>query len=519
VAEIIRIPIFGGQQLKYILNLKNIKLVLLILLLVPVSHVRAQEPNQVEQFADYMEQAQDIANGAYRFIGNVRFIREGAIMYCDSAYLYSENNTLDAFNRVHLVQGDTLDLYGEFLHYDGNTRIAQIRRNVKLVGQNTELITTELDFDLGNSVGYYTHHANITSGENKLKSREGFYYSREDMYYFRDSVVLLNPDYTIYSDTLKYHIPTKVAYFFGPTEIIGDSSYIYCEDGWYNTETNISMLKKEALVRNKKQTIKGDSLYYERETGYGEGFSNIELLDEEQNIILRGNHAFVNQKEDSALLTLNALFIYITGEGDSVFVHADTLRAAPDSAGFRQLRAYYGVRLFKSDLQGMCDSLFYSTTDSILRLFHEPVLWSGENQLSAEYIELWTKNRAIDQLHMQGVAFMINQEDSGKFNQIKGKNMVGYFRDNEPYKVVVKGNGQTVYYAKDKEQLIGVNVAQSSDLTIFLKDNKPDDIRFYIKPVGTTYPLDLAPKEELILKDFKWLESLRPKIKEDIFKE
>ena len=498
--------------------MRSIRFYLLIFQLILISQATALAQKQVEQYADYMEQAQDVASGAYRLIGNVKFIHEGALMYCDSAYFYRNTNSLDAFNRVHIIQGDTMDLYGDFLHYDGSTRIAQIRRNVKLIGRNTELKTSELDFNLGTSTGYYMHHADIKSGDNKLKSRLGYYYSRQEMYYFRDSVVLTHPDYTIYSDTLKYHTPTKIAYFFGPTEIIGDSSYIYCEDGWYNTETDISMLKKKALVRNKKQTIKGDSLYYERTTGYGEGFSNIELLDEEQNIILRGDHAFIHQEEDSALLTNNALFIYVTGEADSVFVHADTLRAMPDSAGFRQLKAYYGVKLFKSDLQGICDSLHYSTSDSILRLFHKPVLWSGENQLSAEYIEIWTKNKQVDQLHMTQLAFMINQEDSGKFNQIKGKSMIGYFRNSEPYKIVVKGNGQTVYYARDKNELIGVNVAQSSDLTIFLKNNKPDDIRFYVKPTGTTYPLNMVPEEELFLKDFKWLDTLRPRNKEDIFK-
>jgi hypothetical protein len=174
--------------------------------------------------------------------------------------------------------------------------------------------------------------------------------------------------------------------------------------------------------------------------------------------------------------------------------------------------------MFKSDLQGICDSLYYSTADSILRLYYKPVLWSGENQLSAEYIEIWTKNKQVDQIHMQQLAFMINEEDTGKFNQIKGKNMIGYFRDNEAYKVDVKGNGQTVYYAKDKEELIGVNVARSSNLTIYLKNNKPDDIRFYVKPSGTTYPLDLAPAEEIILKDFKWLVDQKPKNKWDIFR-
>jgi len=370
---------------------------------------------------------------------------------------------------------------------------------------------------MGKSMGYYTVHADITSDENELNSREGYYYSRQQTYYFRDSVVLRNPDYTIYSDTLHYHTNSKVANFFGPTEIIGDSSYIYCENGWYNTATNKSMLKDHALVRNKKQTIQGDSLYYERETGYGEGFSNIELLDEEQNVILRGNHAFINQNEDRALMTDSALFIYITG-GDSVFVHADTLRALPDSAGNRQLKAYYRVKLFKSNLQGVCDSLYYSTSDSILRLFTSPVLWSGVNQLSAQYIEIWTKNQQIDQLHMQRVAFIINQEDSSKFNQIKGKSMICFFKNNELSRIVANGNGQTVYYAKDKDQLIGVNIAQSSDLVIFCKNNKPDVIRFITKPNAVLYPLNTAPKEELILKDFKWNEEIRPKSKQDIFR-
>jgi lipopolysaccharide export system protein LptA len=476
-----------------------------------------QAVKQVEQDADFMEYDRNIADGAYRLIGNVTFHHEGAIMHCDSAYYYSDKNSLDAFSNVHINQGDTVDLYGDFLHYDGNTRIANIRKKVRLNGKNTMLTTGSLDFDLGRNVGYYTNHADIESGDNRLSSRLGYYYSREQMYFFRDSVILRNPDYTMYSDTLKYHVPTSVAYFFGPTEIIGDSSYIYCENGWYNTETDISKLKVKAFVKNKNQTIRGDSLYYEKATGYGEAFSNIELYDEEQHIILRGNHAFVHQKDDRAQITDSALFIYIT-DNDSIYVHADTLRTLPDSSDHKQLKAYYKVRMFKSNLQGKCDSLYYSTSDSILRLFYEPVLWSGVNQLTAEYIEIRTKNKQVDQLHMQHVAFIINQEDSAKFNQIKGKSMICYFRDNELYKIVTNGNGQTVYYAKDKDQLIGVNIAQSSDLVIMLKENKVDNILFITKPSAVLYPLDMAPKEELILKDFKWYNLERPKSKNDIFR-
>jgi lipopolysaccharide export system protein LptA len=495
----------------------NRKSLLCGLLLISAGVLFSQVPKKVEHRENFMEFDKSIAGGAYRLIGNVSFKHEGALMYCDSAYFYAGSNSLDAFSNVHIVQGDTVDLYGDFLHYEGNTRIAQIRKKVRLIGKNTKLVTQALDFDLGRNIGYYKNHADIESGENKLSSHLGYYYSREQMYYFRDSVILKNPDYTIYSDTLQYRTTTKVAFFFGPTRIIGDSSYIYCEKGWYNTETNKSMLKQKAWVRNKKQTIRGDSLYYERETTYGEGFSNIELLDEEQNIILRGNHAFVNQLENRALLTDSAMFIYIMDD-DSAFVHADTLRTISDSSGHRLLKGYHNVRLFKSNLQGICDSLFYTTQDSILKLYHKPVLWSGGNQLSADYIEIWTKNREINELHMQQLAFLINQEDSTKFNQIKGKTMICHFTHNQLYKINVNGNGQTVYYARDKADLIGVNVAQSSDLVITVKNNKPDIIRFITKPSATLYPVTLAPKEELILKDFKWSESLRPVNRFDIFR-
>ncbi len=172
----------------------------------------AQAPKQVEQKADYMEYEKDIAAGAYRLIGNVVFSHEGALMYCDSAYFYPDINSLDAFSHVHIIQGDTVDLFGDFLHYDGNTRLAQIRKNVKLISKDTRLTTRELDFDLGRNIGYYKTHADIESKENKLSSREGYYYSNQQMYYFRDSVVLHNPDYTIYSDTLQYHTATRVAF-------------------------------------------------------------------------------------------------------------------------------------------------------------------------------------------------------------------------------------------------------------------------------------------------------------------
>ncbi len=488
-----------------------------LLLTAGTAALQAQMPEKVEFNARVVDYDAKIAAGAYRLIGNVIFTHEGALMMCDSAYFYSSTNSLDAFKNVHINQGDSLHLYGEYLHYEGNTKMARVRRNVRLEGRNTTLRTGTIDFDLSRNIGYYTDHADIESGENRLSSREGYYYSEEEIYFFRDSVQLINPDYTILSDTLQYRTGNSTAYFLGPTEIISDSSYIYCENGWYNTETDQSMLKTRALVRNKTQTVTSDSMYYEKQSGYGEAYGNTRIEDTEQNIVLTGNLAILHQNEESAMITGDAVLIFIT-EGDSIYVHADTLRSMQDSAGISHMKAYYGVRMFKSNFQGKCDSLYYCTSDSILRLYGEPVLWSGMNQLSSEYIEVRTRNRKVSELHMEGIALIINQEDSSKFNQIKGRTMTCYFRDNDLYRIDAKGNGQTVYYAKDKGELVGVNIAESSDLTILLEDDEIDQIRFMVKPNAILYPLGKAPEESLILKDFKWEEAIRPKDRYDILR-
>jgi lipopolysaccharide assembly outer membrane protein LptD (OstA) len=476
----------------------------------------SQQPHKINHDADNMEFDKNLADGAYRLLGNVVFRHEGAVMYCDSAYFYSTTNSLDAFNNVHINQGDSLNLYGDVLYYDGNTRKARVRKNVKLVSKETNLLTDALDFDLKTNVGYYKTGADIVNGQNELTSWEGYYYSNSKMYFFKDTVIIKNPDYNIYSDSLKYNTISNIAYFLGPTEIISDSNYIYCEDGWYNTETNISLLKDNALLQNPGQTIKGDSLYYERESGYGEGYHNVELVDTEQKIILKGNLATYNQSTEDAMITDRAELIQIT-DTDSIYIHADTLTSEVDTSGYKIVKGFYGVKMFKSNLQGKCDSMSYSFSDSIIRLYYEPVLWSDENQLTSEYIEIRTKNNKIDELHLIKLAFIISQEDTVKFNQIKGKDMVCHFKDNELYKVDVNGNGQTIYYPKDKNEVIGVNKAESSDLVIFLKGNEVQDIIFYTKPDATLYPLDKAPQNELRLKDFVWLEKYRPANKEDIF--
>jgi lipopolysaccharide export system protein LptA len=489
----------------------------ILVFLASVLECYSQTSAQIQFTAATTEYNAAIGKDTKRLIGDVLFTHGGAKMYCDSAYFYSSQNSLDAFGHIYINQGDTVHLYGDFLNYNGNTHLAKVRQHVRLLKKQATLTTDSLEYDILNGIGNYRYHADIVSDENHLESKKGYYYTKRDLFDFRDSVIVINPKYRITSDTLKYNTKKKIAYFFGPTQIVGDSNYIYCERGWYNTETDISQLNRHALLKNKRQTVKGDSLYYEKLTGFGRGVDNVEIFDSLKNILLRGNHAVYYENSGYARITDRAQFIQISNL-DSLYLHADTLLTELDTAGKKIIKAFYGVRIFKSNLQGKCDSLSYSFADSTLRFYRFPVLWQGQNQLTADYIELLTERQEAKTMFLRGSSFMCGFKDTAKYDQIKGKNMTCHFRHNEIYKIDVNGNGQTVYYPKDKDELIGANKAECSDLIIYVADGKVNSIIFLKKPDATLYPLTNAPINELLLKGFKWYGNLRPINKEDIFR-
>ena len=201
-------------------------------------------------------------------------------------------------------------------------------------------------------------------------------------------------------------------------------------------------------------------------------------------------------------------------------MHADTFKIYTNQKNNKFLSAYHGVKIFKSDLQGKCDSIAYSLSDSTIELHDEPILWSDSNQLTAIRIDLKMKNKQIHSIFLDQEAFIISEVDSVKYNQIKGKVMTGYFKNSKLSKIKVRGNGQTTYFGQDEDgKFIGVNVAVSSDLDITLKDNAINTISFINDPEATMYPMDeLDPKTELRYKGFKWLIDLRPRRKADIYK-
>jgi lipopolysaccharide export system protein LptA len=449
-------------------------------------------------------------------IGDVMFTHETAVMYCDTAFRYTTEKKIEAVGNIHIIQNDTLHLYGKELIYNENTGIAQVRNNVKLINKDVTLTTDFLDYDRVNNFAHYFNDGEIINNDNTLTSKLGYYYPDSEQFFYKDSVVFKNPKYTMYSDTLIYNTESKISQIEGPTYIISDSNTIYAEAGYYDTQLDIAELKQNAYISG-KQFLKGDTIYYDRNSGVGEVFSNMELHDTTNNIIITGDYGFYNEKSKEALATQRAMLMQIY-QADTLFMHADTLEALPiDNENDKLIKAYRKVQYFRSDIQGRCDSMIFDSRDTTNTFFYDPIMWSLGNQLIADEIKMHTKNEVLDKVKLTDRAFIISEEDTGKYNQIKGKIMTGYIRNNEIHKIDVDGNAQTVYFPKDRENIIGVNRAECSNMTIYMKERQVDKIIMRVQPTGNMNPPYLVPDEEQRLSGFYWLDAFRPKKKEDIF--
>jgi lipopolysaccharide export system protein LptA len=454
----------------------------------------------------------------HHLLGNVRLQDNQIKMWCDSAHFFPDKNQVIAFSKIHIEQGDTLNLYGDYLYYDGKTGLAFVKTNVELIDKETHLYTDSIHYDVNSRIAKYTERGKITNAKNTLTSIIGVYSASENLFHFKDSVKIVNPDYVMTADTMDYNTISEIAYFYGPTELKGDSIYLFCERGWYDTKNKITSVWKKAMIDNRKQIIHGDSLYFNDSIGYGESYRNVIIEDTVNKIAVEGNYAWFYKQPEKFFVTDRAVFIQISKQ-DSLFLHGDTIKSAMVldtlGKGHRLMRAYYGCRVFSKDLQAKCDSLSYSFQDSVIRLYREPVLWSGEDQLTSDSMAVFTKNRQTDRLELYNNAFIAQQVDTARFDQIKGRSLTGYFKDNELYRIIIKGNGEIIFYLIDGNAVAGVEQSKCANIEMKFDKGKVSEIYEYDNPEGfIDPPLPLSSNR---LEGYKWLDNLRPKKKNDIF--
>ena len=481
--------------------------------------------------------------------GDVRFRHDSVIMYCDSAYFFEKENSLHAFGHVHMVQGDTLEGFGDVLFYNGNTKLARLRRHVRLIHQKTTLTTDSLNYDRKKNIAYYFSGGMIEDSLNTLTSRWGQYTPDNHQAIFRDEVKLVNPKFVLTADTLGYNTETYQSDIVGPTTILYDEeTTILSTNGWYNTQTELSMLlDRSRIIHVDGITLTGDTIYYDKANGYGRSLGNIESTDSINHMTLYGNVSEVWEDGGRGYVTDSAMLLDWSDSTAFTYMHADTLWTEeiscpiftlkmrdsllvdsvmvaqnPDTiwrdTTYQQLRAFWHVRVFRNDIQAVCDSARYHGRDSLLTLFGMPICWNEDNQMSADQIDIYFKNETVDYMHGVGNALAVKREGFSEFNQLAGKEMLAYVKDGDVYLVDVKGNAETIFYPREDDgSYVGVNRTQSSFVKMYMQNRQIDHVVFTTATTGVMIPIDQALPEETKLSGFFWAEAERPLRPADIF--
>lgn len=512
---------------------------LILIYLVPLI-LYAQERQQIEiKYAPFMtfEPSKPDATILTRDNSNqVHIKHKGIEMWCNEAIYYGKQDFIEAYGSVRIKQGDSLDMTSKYVEYSGKTQLAYASGDVVLIDPTSKLYTDILYFDRIKQQAFYNQKGKVvrdTSGT--ITSTIGHYYMNAKKYQFTDNVKLVNPEYVIDTDRLDFYTVSGYAFLYGPTTITSDTSIIYCERGFYNTNNDTGYFVKKSRIDYDERTIIGDSLYFDRNKNFASATNNIKVTDTLNNSIIKGHYAEVFRDKDSVFITKRALAI-TKQENDSIFIHSDTLMITgpPDQ---RIVRAFYNAKMYKSDLSGKADSIHMNQNTGLTQLinFYDtdsedtfskrryPVLWHHENQITGDSIHLISnpKTESLDSLKVFENAFVISKDSLGAgYNQISGKKLDGLFKENELHTIDVIKNAESIYFLRNADnELVGIDKSKSGKMRIWVSENKIDELRKINQIDGKTYPEDDFPENERILKGFVWRETERPRSVKDLFSE
>lgn len=451
-------------------------------------------------------------------LGNVQLRHKEAHMYCDSAYLYEATNCFEAFGNVRIDQGDSVHIYCDYLHYDGRTLLSKLRENVRMEHRETTLFTDSLDYNRLNGIGYYFDTGVIADSLNTLKSLYGEYSTVTRKAVFRTNVELENPNFTLYSDTLHYDTETKLATILGPTRIVSDSGYILTNRGTYDTERDRSYLMDRSRLYSRQHFMTGDSIYYDRPGQRAEMYGSVILRDTLQKAELRGNYAEYHEDSGYGFATDSA---YITeySSADTLYAHAHRMEMVHLDSLTTLYKGMGNVRVYREDIQAVCDSIVFHSSDSTMHCMGHPFIWSPPSQITGDTIVLFMKGAQGHHAHVYENAFTSQHVSGDYYHQMRGSEIFAYFSNNEIDSVRTVGNAETIYYDLNKDSIVTSQVRTQSSAILMVFDQKElVQVKLLDKTIGKMTPAELLPSSDLYYPDFIWFPEGRPTSRSDIFR-
>lgn len=414
----------------------------------------------------------------YRLRGNVQMKHDSVLIFCDSLYQYKQQNKITAFGKVRVIMQDSAELHARKLDYDGNTRIVEAFRSVKLFNPRAKLLTPRLTYYRNEEYGQYRNGGTIYSDTDTLSSEVGYYYPNEDMLYFRKDVVLDNPDYHLESDSLDYDSKNKRAIFTSKTIIENEDGLLVTESGYYDTKDKVLSLSEGSSLENEDYSVKGKSIVFDDANQTGVATGDVEITPSDSSLAIQGQYGEFSQADSTSYVTEEALAIQYFSD-DTLYLTGDTLFSLKDTTGGRVFRIYHNTFFYLHEMQGRADSMVYLYEDSVIYLYGSPVLWADSNQITADTIIVFLKNEQADSLSLIRNCFVVTQLDSLAFNQLKGTSMQARFKENQLDWLVVQGNSETIFFAENEEKtsFMAVYKSSSQSTRIDFENNKVEGVR------------------------------------------
>ncbi len=444
-------------------------------------------------------------------VHDIQFTQEETEVFCDSTIFYPKRNIMQAYIDIKIVD-DPAVITSDELIYEGNGRMARLRKNVIYIEGERRLYTDFLDYDLDAEIAHYFNGGKLIDSTNTLTSQIGYHFSRDQYAQFYTNVVLIAPDFTLKTDTLKYNTTTKVAYTYGPTEIIdNDGTTLFAQGGEFRTQQEETDFI-DGQIETEDYYLKGDKLYFDEIERYYKAVQNVKMTAKDEDIIIIGDEGFYDRRKGISKIYGRPVMKRIM-EADTFYLTADTLVAIEskyDSA--KRILAYENIKIYQDNLQGTADSMAYFMSDSLLFFYYDPIMWNNQNQITADTISLEIKNETLDKMYLKSHSFLVSEDTIQNYNQIKGREMVTYFVDNEIDHIDVNGNGEIHYYALEEGDsiLMGMNKIYCASMKIRFNENTLSSFSVYTKPEAQFIPPHELTNELKFLEGFSWREDERP---------
>lgn len=464
--------------------------------------------------------------GYQYLVSGVNFVYQGNTMYCDSAHYFDKRSEVRAYGNVHIMKAD-LNLFCDSLYYNGKTKKAKLWGHVRVRDLEYKLTTDSLDYNAKKGQAVYRHGGKIESivSNEVLTSRVGYFYPETKNFFFSGKVKYKNDELSMSTDTLQYLYSKQITYFYGPTKIVRKKTTMFCDKGWYNVKTEEGSLIKNAKILDGTKIIQGDTLLYQPQKGQSIAKGHVYYRDTTEKITFYGDRALNSDSKHFSQITGHALAVKVQKK-DTIYIHADTLFNQNDTLGKALLtKAYHGAKIYNRSVQAKCDSLNFSDTSQVIQLFHDPIVWAKNAELKGDQMDIFLNDSLVDHILIQEHSTVLMEIDSGAYyNQIGGKKITAFFKENELIRSDVSGNAKTIFYPEKEEKTdttiqvkrLGMNRLFASDLRIYLDSGEVTGITYFDEPDGIFFPMNQIDTEEQFLPDFKWNALLRPKDSESL---